>query len=118
MRMVNSQLEQTITALRQTQQKLIESEKMGALGKVLQGVAHELNTPLGVCMTACSVLKDDSAKVVADSDSGELTRSGLKRYFASEDEALTLIESNLRRSAALLAGFKQMSPEEYGHELD
>ncbi|WP_233243628.1 transporter substrate-binding domain-containing protein [Bacterioplanes sanyensis] len=115
---INAQLEDAIVVLKRTQSKLVESEKMTTLGRVLYGVAHELNTPLGVCLTACSMLQDDLESTAEASHRGGLSKSELRHYFADKEEVLKLIDSNLRRSAELVSVFKQLSPEEYGDELD
>ena len=67
-------LQRTLTELRTTQDQLVQSEKMAALGGMVAGVAHEINTPLGVGITAASLLADEAARIKARMDQASRTR--------------------------------------------
>jgi signal transduction histidine kinase len=98
-----------IDNLKTTQSKLVESEKLASLGKLIAGVAHELNTPLGVCMTAQSYLNE----VVQDIDNkikvDKLTRSDFDNSVKVIVDAVSLLDANLSRSRSLISNFKKLA---------
>ena len=98
-----------IEDLKATQSKLVESEKLASLGKLIAGVAHELNTPLGVCMTAQSYLNE----VVQDIDEklklGSLTRNDFDSSVKVIVDAVSLLDANLSRSRSLISNFKKLA---------
>lgn len=101
-----SDLEIQNQQLLETRDLLVEREKMAALGQVVAGVAHEVNTPLGVCVTASSFL---SGKLRADSEE-QLDREELQ-------EIATIIESNIARAANLIQGFKKVAVDESADDI-
>jgi signal transduction histidine kinase len=108
----NHQLEKLVRELSETRADLIRSEKLAALGSLVAGVAHELNTPLGNCMMMASTLKgmssDTNDKVVA----GQLTRSELIQYIQQSFDALELMLRNLNIAAESIHHFKQVAIDE------
>lgn len=107
-----SQLMDTLSELHDAQDKLVESEKMAALGNLVAGVAHEVNTPLGVALTATSMLNDRREllqQAVADE---RLTREQLDKFFLQAQESLSLTEKNLSRVARLISNFKQVAVDQ------
>lgn len=107
-----SQLMDTLNELHQAQDKLVESEKMAALGNLVAGVAHEVNTPLGVALTATSMLNDRREILVNHVQEGSLTREQLLRFLNQSEESLTLTEKNLSRVARLISNFKQVAVDQ------
>lgn len=106
---VNDELAQALATLRDTQQELVRNEKMAALGALVAGVAHELNTPIGNSVLASTTLQHRVAEL-RDSD-GKLTRT---QWRAALDELLTaseLINASLTRAAQLVASFKQIAAD-------
>lgn len=101
--------EQTLIDLRNTQFDLIQAEKMASLGSLVVGVAHELNTPLGVAVTASSMLADRTVRIQKSFDTGELKRGELTAYLGTAREATMLVDRNLERATQLIASFKQIS---------
>ena len=101
--------EQTLIDLRDTQIDLIQAEKMASLGSLVVGVAHELNTPLGVAITASSMLTDRTAWLQQHFESGDLKRGDLATFLGTAREANLLVDRNLERAARLIDSFKQIS---------
>lgn len=104
-----TEAEQALQRLASTQQELVRSEKMAALGQLVAGVAHEVNTPLGVALTASSMLREASRLIGQQVEGGQIRRSDLTRYLETVNESTAMIERNLDRAAHLIANFKQVS---------
>lgn len=88
-------------------------EKLGALGRLVTSVAHELSTPLGVAVTATSLARGrarDLAKRFAD---GSLRRSELERYIRDAREITKVADDSLRRVSGLLDGFKRVAVDHH-----
>lgn len=105
-------LVETLDKLKQTQNKLIESEKVAAIGTLVAGVAHEINTPVGVGITLASDLMDKTETFVDKYKSGEMKRSDLERYLQNSFEAGKLILNNLERTGKLIQNFRRVSLNE------
>lgn len=108
----NAQLTQTLDQLKNAQEQLVENEKLAALGGLVAGIAHEINTPIGIGTTAASHL-DESIKTFRQTlDSGKLRKSDLQDFLARCDEATDLIRANLVRAADLIRSFKTISVDQ------
>jgi len=102
-------LQQSLDNLMETQNQLVESEKMASLGRLVGGVAHELNTPIGICITAISHLQDETKKFNgAFLDSG-LTKSDFCQFINASNQSTEIITSNLERASDLVKNFKLIS---------
>lgn len=108
----NNQLGKAYDDLKQAQQTLIESEKMASLGSLVAGVAHEINTPIGISVTASSYLQERVADFKLHIDSKQLSRSYLNEFTVNLDESMQLLQSNLRRASELIASFKQVAVDQ------
>ncbi len=101
-------LERANQALQENQRMLVTSEKMAALGALVAGVAHELNTPIGNAMLAASTLREQ-CQAFADRVGKGITRSTLQHFLDTLGNGADLVERNLVRSAHLIASFKQVA---------
>ncbi len=101
--------EQTLKQLESTMTELVRTEKMAALGQLVAGVAHEVNTPLGVALTANSVLTEESKLLRSRLAAGNIRRQEFEEYLEKSMQAGHLLERNLLRAAQLISNFKQVS---------
>jgi PAS domain S-box-containing protein len=103
-------------ALRQAQQDLIQAEKMAALGSLVAGVAHEINTPLGNTLTASSHLFDKVADFSELLEQNKLRRSDLVSFVGLLTETTRLMVANCERAAELVQSFKQVAVDQTSGE--
>jgi ligand-binding sensor domain-containing protein/signal transduction histidine kinase len=108
--------EQALVELRDAQRGLIEAEKMASLGSLVSGVAHEINTPLGVAVTASSMLSDRTAQLQRQYDAGTLKQADLEAFLGVAREATVMVDRNLGRAAQLVSSFKQVSIDHHSDE--
>jgi len=106
------ELRNTLERLQQTQNELVQSEKMASLGELVAGVAHEINTPVGIGVTAASHLADTTTNVARDFQEGRMTKSQLEQYLESAKKATKLLSVNLTRAAELIRSFKQVAVDQ------
>lgn len=104
---------QTLEELKRTQAHLIESKKMASLGVLVTGVAHEINTPVGVAITAVSNLVDETEHLEDLYNRKQVKLEDLNEYIVSTDQTSKLILKNLERTASLIQSFKQISVDQF-----
>lgn len=107
----NAGLEKALESLRSAQRQLVQSEKQAALGRMVAGVAHELNTPLGNGLMAVSTLQESTRRFSEQVRSG-LTRSALDGFVIDLTQGLMIAERNARRAADMIASLKQVSADQ------
>jgi DNA-binding LacI/PurR family transcriptional regulator/signal transduction histidine kinase len=108
----NTELKKTLETLQQTQEQLINSEKMVSLGRLVAGIAHEINTPIGVSITAASYLKESSMKMEKMYSAGSIKRSDLTDYLNTNSENADILLVNLNRASELVKSFKQIAVDQ------
>ena len=107
-----AELEKSYKTLVEAQKKLVESEKMASLGGLVAGVAHEVNTPVGVSVTAASFLQEKTRQIAKTDPEDPGFRDKLRMYLKAAEDSSALILSNLKRAADLVAGFKQVAVDQ------
>lgn len=106
------ELQITLNNLKRTQNQLVESAKMAALGNLVAGIAHEINTPVGVGLAASSTLLRKSNDIVDRFNAGKLTKKDFENFLEKNKLAADLIYSNLERTGELVKSFKQVSVDQ------
>lgn len=104
-----NELENNLNELEQAKNQIVEAEKLAALGHLVAGIAHEVNTPLGVSVTANSYIIKSVNKITDKLGSGELSREDLNKYLSAISNSSEMLENNLNRAATLIGDFKSIS---------
>lgn len=99
----------SLMRLKEAQEELVRKERLATVGLLVSGVAHEVNTPLGVAVTATGVVGEELAKLRAKFDDGELTKGDLRSFFDRAGQAEAMVRANLERAAAEIMKFKRVS---------
>ena len=111
------ELQASLNVLRNTQNRLVESEKMAALGGLVAGVAHEINTPVGIGITASSQLQDLTQDFADKFDAGQLSKNDLDKFIEQVGYSTKINLLNLTRAAGLINSFKEMSVDQSTEEI-
>ena len=98
--------------LKRTQNQLVESEKMSQLGQLVAGVAHEINTPVGIAVTASTALMDKIDQIESEFKQGQLTKSGMELNLKYNRKCSDLIYNNLKRASELIQTFKEVAVDQ------
>jgi signal transduction histidine kinase len=112
-----ARLEQQNAALKEAQSELVRQEKLASLGRLVAGVAHEINTPLGICVTATSHLVQELKLTREELAAGELTEDSLNSFLDIIDQSLRIMTTNTQRAAALVRSFKQVAVDQSSDDI-
>ncbi|MDM8566338.1 ATP-binding protein [Candidatus Halobeggiatoa sp. HSG11] len=108
--------EDMLQQLKTTQEQLVEAAKMSELGNLVAGVAHEINTPVGIGVTAASRLETLTKEIVNLYKNSKMKRADLDKYLESTQKGSNLILKNLTRAADLIHSFKQVAVDQAGEQ--
>ncbi|MEO5334348.1 MAG: ATP-binding protein [Magnetococcus sp. YQC-5] len=111
-----AELNAHLTSLKLAQDQLIQSERLAALGGLVAGISHEINTPVGSSYTAVTYLETETNKFHLTYQAGNLRREALDHFLANVIEATHLIKANLKRASDLILAFKQVSVDQISQE--
>src|SRR5215475_15818832 len=111
MRRARQAAEATLEHLRETQASLIEAEKLAALGRLVAGVAHEINSPVGSSLTVASSLQRRYEVFAAEVERGMIRRSSLNEFLDAVRDASVQLVANLDRASELVHSFKQVAAD-------
>jgi signal transduction histidine kinase len=113
----NQELKTILDTLNTTQKQLVQSEKMASLGGLVAGVSHEINTPVGVAVTAASFL-ENSANTFRDLfKNGQMKKSDLEKFVSIVDESAKMLLGNLQRAADLIQSFKRVAVDQTTNDI-
>jgi PAS domain S-box-containing protein len=103
------ELSLSLEELRTAQDRLVQTEKLAALGRLVAGVAHEINSPVGTGLTIASSLESKTAQFAAEVSRGNLRRSSLNDFLEISRMASKQLVANLNHAAELVQSFKQVA---------
>ncbi len=111
-----AELEDSLATLKKAQDHLIQSEKMAALGGLVAGVTHEINTPIGMGVTANSFLEEKLATLNKLYQSQNLSAENFEKNIKEAIEASATIKNNLKRAVELVGSFKEIAVDQSSGE--
>ncbi|MBN1970692.1 MAG: HAMP domain-containing histidine kinase [Candidatus Delongbacteria bacterium] len=108
----NDALLDTIESLKRAQNQIIQQEKMASLGSLVAGIAHEINTPVGIGVTAASHLIEKTSEINDKFQRAAMSKTELMSYFAVAQDSSKMILNNLSRAAELINSFKKVAVDQ------
>lgn len=103
--------------LRKTQNELVQTEKMAALGRLVAGIAHEVNTPIGIGVTAASHLKKEIKNFNESYQNESLTKNAFEDFIDTSLQSSDILLNNLERAANIIQNFKQVSVDQSSDKI-
>lgn len=114
--MRTAELSTALTKLRASQKKIIEHEKLASLGRLVSGLAHEINSPLGTALLTSSAIEQKVVQLLLMMHEQTLTRSQMENLLSEIQDGQKSLQANMRRAANLVESFKQISTEQHSNQ--
>ncbi|MDP3300624.1 MAG: ATP-binding protein [Sulfuricurvum sp.] len=111
------ELENSLDTLQKAQMQMVQSEKMAALGNLVSGVAHEVNTPLGNALTGGSIILKESQNLIRQIQEGTLKKSTLEHAIQVLNDTATVMNRSLNQAADLIRSFKRISVDQSAEDI-
>ncbi len=111
-----AEAEEALARLKETRETLTQAEKLASLGALVAGIAHEINTPVGIAVSCASHLEDATGHMRRLFEADDIGIDDFERYMATASDTSALILDNCRRAATLIAGFKQVAVDRTSDE--
>ena len=111
-RTASAETARALAELQEAQDSLVQAERLASLGGLVAGIAHEINTPVGITLTSASVLQDATTQIRQTMDSGNLKKSDIVKYLDTASDGSRLIMANAFRAAELIQSFKQIAVDQ------
>ncbi|MBU3020996.1 sensor histidine kinase [Aestuariibacter sp. A3R04] len=108
----NSELAKNMEVMELMKDQLVESERMASLGGLVAGITHDVNTPLGVSVTAASFLLERLNNLRTNFNDKTLSTKSMNEYVDESEQTLTLLLTNLNRASDLIASFKRVAVDQ------
>lgn len=105
----NERLRDSLDTIQKAQQQLVQSDKLASLGGLVSAIVHDVNTPIGIGVTATSFLADRIETMAIALDEQSLTQSQMTRFISDARESVQLLENNLHRARELMTSFKDVA---------
>ncbi len=109
----NKKLQQSLDDLTLAKDQLVQAEKMASLGQLVAGVAHEVNTPLGICVTSISAMSESVDHIKTGLTSQKLTKEELTRQLSLLSEYQAIVERSINKAVELIRSFKSVAVEQH-----
>jgi len=106
---VEEDLRESLRMLKEAQEELIRKERLATVGLLVSGVAHEVNTPLGVAVTAIGIVEEEQHALEAKFENGKLVKRDLRHFFGRARQAATMVRTNLERASDEITNFKRVT---------
>jgi len=113
----NKSLKNIINDLHSAQEQLVESEKLASLGGLVAGIAHEINTPLGISVTSATSMHEELDLLQKKFSDHTLKKTELENFFSQANQACTILNTNLQRASDLVRSFKQVAVDQTIDEI-
>lgn len=112
----NNELNEAIDSLKETQRRLVESEKVSALRGLVAGVAHEINSPIGIGVTGLSYLTEMTRDIDAKLQENKMKKSDLVNYLNQVNELSESVYTSLNRASSLVSNLKNVAADQSSEE--
>jgi signal transduction histidine kinase len=110
----NTALKESFETLQKTSEQLLLREKMSALGELVAGITHEINTPISVGVTAATHLEEKTCELMQHYQAGGMRRSDLENYINTASKSAKMILDNLQRVSEQIKSFKLVAVDQAG----